>query len=274
MPTTTTCPSCNGPLRIPDELVGRRVRCPVCQTIFDAASASSAPAPPADPAPAPEPEQPLWKGLRLNLDSSNPEIPKSPPAPEPPAEPTPRPAPARSPRLVGAVELQPSGDEPPAPPRPSSPPPRREPRDDPTDDDDDMDRLHRSLYDRGPRRRDTAPHRGVLILVLGILSLVFTVLSMCYGLGVLVGLPLGITAWVLGSGDLRKIKNQEMDEEGLGITQAGWICGIIGTILHSLLLLTCGAFLAFIIVEASNGPGGPMAPKAPFGGPVPVAPNR
>ena len=68
---------------------------------------------------------------------------------------------------------------------------------------------------------------------------------MCYGLGILVGLPLGITAWVLGNGDLRKIKNREMDEEGLGMTQAGWICGIIGTILHSLGLLSCGAFIAF-----------------------------
>ena len=115
-------------------------------------------------------------------------------------------------------------------------------------DDEDYRQSGRSRYRRELPRRDSEPHRGSLILVLGIISLVFVFLSMCYGLGVLVGLPLGITAWVLGNGDLRKIKNNEMDPEGLGMTQAGWICGIIGTILHSLVLLTCGGFITFILL--------------------------
>ena len=92
-----------------------------------------------------------------------------------------------------------------------------------------------------------------MILVLGIISIASVVLNACY-VGVLIGLPLGITAWALGSGDLRKIKKGEMDEEGLGMTQAGWICGIIGTILQSLVLLTCGGFLTFILVQANNAP--------------------
>ena len=165
------------------------------------------------------------------------------------------------------MEVNPTenGGPAPSPPR-ESPPSRRtppqgeEPHEYPADDDEDYPR--RSPY--GPRRRDTEPHRGVLILVLGIISLTFTVFIMCYGLGLLVGLPLGITAWVLGNGDLRKIKNREMDEEGLGMTQAGWICGIIGTILHSLGLLSCGAFIAFFVMQL-NGPG--FAPKPRFGAP-------
>jgi hypothetical protein len=92
-------------------------------------------------------------------------------------------------------------------------------------------------------------------------------LNTCYGLGVLIGLPLGITAWVLGSGDLRKIKKGEMDEEGLGMTQAGWICGIIGTILQSLVLLTCGGLITFFLVAQGNMG---AAPKPVFTAPTPA----
>jgi hypothetical protein len=62
------------------------------------------------------------------------------------------------------------------------------------------------------------PHRGTLILVLGILSLV-------------VCSPLGIAAWVMGAGDLKQMDAGTMDPSGRGNTQAGKICGIIGTIL-------------------------------------------
>ncbi len=62
------------------------------------------------------------------------------------------------------------------------------------------------------------PHRGTLILVLGILGLVI-----CG--------PLGIAAWVMGSGDLKQMDAGTMDPEGRGTTQAGKICGIIATIL-------------------------------------------
>jgi hypothetical protein len=61
------------------------------------------------------------------------------------------------------------------------------------------------------------PHRGALILVLGILSLV-----MCQ--------PLGIAAWVMGNGDLKQIDAGTMNPEGRSLTNAGRICGIIGTI--------------------------------------------
>ena len=62
------------------------------------------------------------------------------------------------------------------------------------------------------------PHRATLILVLGILSLV-------------VCAPLGIAAWVMGSADLNQMDAGTMDPSGRGTTNAGKICGIIGTIL-------------------------------------------
>ena len=79
------------------------------------------------------------------------------------------------------------------------------------------------------------PHRGVLILVFGILGLV-----LCF--------PFGIAAWIMGNGDLKEIKAGHMDPTGEGLTQAGRICGIVATILAVIgmlvffLMLIFGAF--------------------------------
>ena len=71
---------------------------------------------------------------------------------------------------------------------------------------------------RPTREHQVEPHRGGTILTLGILGLV------CCGI-------CGIIAWVMGSGDLKKIDAKQMDPAGRGNTQAGMICGIIATIL-------------------------------------------
>jgi len=63
------------------------------------------------------------------------------------------------------------------------------------------------------------PHRGTMILVFGILGLV-------------VCMPLGIVAWVMGSTDLKAMDAGTMDPEGRSITQAGKIIGMIATILY------------------------------------------
>lgn len=62
------------------------------------------------------------------------------------------------------------------------------------------------------------PHRGTLILILGILGLV-------------VCAPCGIAAWIMGSGDLKQIDAGQMDPTGRSLTSAGRICGMIATIL-------------------------------------------
>ncbi len=69
-----------------------------------------------------------------------------------------------------------------------------------------------------PAGQPVRPHRGVVILVLGILGLVC-----CF--------ILGIIAWVMGNGDLREMDAGRMDPSGRGLTQAGKICGIISVVL-------------------------------------------
>jgi len=61
------------------------------------------------------------------------------------------------------------------------------------------------------------PHRGTLILVLGILGIVCCLIC-------------GIIAWVMGNGDLKEMDAGRMDSSGRGLTQAGKICGMISVI--------------------------------------------
>jgi hypothetical protein len=81
------------------------------------------------------------------------------------------------------------------------------------------------------------PHRGTLILVLGILSLV-------------VCAPLGIFAWVMGNGDLKQIDAGTMDPSGRALTNAGRICGMIGTILLAIAIVVAIIGVAFGVGHA------------------------
>lgn len=70
----------------------------------------------------------------------------------------------------------------------------------------------------GPIPQQLRPHRGTVILVLGILGLVCCFIC-------------GIVAWVMANGDLREMQAGRMDPSGQGLTQAGKICGIISVVL-------------------------------------------
>ncbi len=49
MPNTIYCPSCNRMLRVPDELVGKKVKCPSCGMIFIASAEGASPTAPSSP---------------------------------------------------------------------------------------------------------------------------------------------------------------------------------------------------------------------------------
>ena len=80
------------------------------------------------------------------------------------------------------------------------------------------------------------PHRGAMILALGIIAWVFT----C---------PIfSIVAWMLGAADLREMREGRMEPSGMGLTQAGHILGLIYSLLW-LALLVIGLFI-FVLVMA------------------------
>ena len=161
MPEIIACPECARKLRVPEDLLGKLVKCPTCSLTFTA------------------------------------ELPAPPPPAATPYDAAP---PPRTPDDVAA-------------------PVRRRGRDDGDDDDDDYPRRRRRRV-----RRDALPHRGTLILILGILSIVICGFF-------------GPAAWVMGNNDLNEIRAGRMDPEGEGTTRAGQICGIIGTVLLVLQVL-------------------------------------
>ena len=88
------------------------------------------------------------------------------------------------------------------------------------------------------RRRDLAPHRGTMILLLGVFSWV----TGCFFLG--------IAAWFMGSADLKEMRAGRMDREGESATNIGRIFGLISTIL-SLIGYLCGCvWFALMMVAA------------------------
>ncbi len=86
------------------------------------------------------------------------------------------------------------------------------------------------------------PHRGGVILVLGIISL----LCSCF--------VAGIIAWVLANSDLREMNAGRMDSSGRGLTQAGKICGIISVVLTLMVLAICMILLIASIVIGAGAP--------------------
>lgn len=86
----------------------------------------------------------------------------------------------------------------------------------------------------GLERRDSEPHRGTLLLLMGIGSILLPMPFCVPILGLitnLLGLGVGIAAWIMSVRDVRKMDNHEMDRAGRGSTQGAQICGIIGTLL-------------------------------------------
>lgn len=76
------------------------------------------------------------------------------------------------------------------------------------------------------------PHRGIVILVLGICG--FAVCVIC-----------GIIAWVMANNDLREMEAGTMDREGYQLTNAGRLCGMISVIFG---LIGVGIFVVFMLV--------------------------
>jgi len=91
------------------------------------------------------------------------------------------------------------------------------------------------------------PHRGVMILVFGILGLVCCIIF-------------AIVAWVMGNGDLQEMDAGRMDPSGRGLTQAGKILGIVAVallvlgIVIQVILLALGMGMMFAIPAGGGGP--------------------
>jgi hypothetical protein len=83
------------------------------------------------------------------------------------------------------------------------------------------------------------PHRGSLILTLGILSFCFNPM-----------MAMSIAAVIMGWIDLSAMKKGQMDPAGHGQTQTGFILGIVSLSLFGLVLLL---YIGFVIAMVASG---------------------
>jgi hypothetical protein len=100
----------------------------------------------------------------------------------------------------------------------------------PCDEEDDYD-------DRWEDDRRLKPHRGLMILLLGVFGL-----KTC---GIL-----GIVAFILARNDLAEMDAGRMDRSGRGMTQAGYILGIVGGVIACLVLALMTLYIGAIALTA------------------------
>jgi uncharacterized CHY-type Zn-finger protein len=219
MPKSIACPGCRRVLTLPDDSINALVQCPACKQSFHPAVADTAAIRPAPPKP--------------DL------------APPPPPRPSPSAAASSDAPVRRARRPREEYDVCPKCRARVTPGSSRCPECNVEFEPDETDRPWENM---GEERRDSDPHRGGMILVMGIGSIVVPIVFMCPIAGLvatLVGLTIGILAWVMAVKDMRKMDKHEMDRSGRGLSQAGMICGIIGLALNG--LATIGS--AWITIE-------------------------
>lgn len=248
MAIETNCPACGTRLRVGDEHAGQEARCPACKMVFAVPGGGPAtPGPPAEDqdgwqlktpegqvyGPVPRTDFDRW--LAEGRIAADCQVRSGADGPWRLAEevyPVLRPRPL-GPPVVSAASSR-SDQAGGARGRAESPPPAE-------------GRVPEANAVGPDRRRSDAgrtasgfatPHRGGLVLALGIV-------------GWLVSCPVfAVLAWMLGSSDLREMREGRMDAGGHGLTQAGQMLGMIYTLLW-LAALVIGLFVLLLVAAVS-----------------------
>jgi len=223
MPITFPCSSCGKTLKTPDDSSGKQGKCPHCGAQMVIPSSTSA------------------LGNTPSTGHSDPfaAVPGSSTSPrfrnQPPAKPKPNPA------------QNPFAQQAPTPSSPYASPGYVPP--------------HSAGYGAGysGTAEGIGSKHASLILALGIISVVTGSLGYigccCVPIGALVqlvSLAIGMTGALMGFSEMKKYNAGVYGRAGRSETQAGFICGIIGSSLAGLFLLGGLGWLAFIIVMAAS----------------------
>jgi predicted Zn finger-like uncharacterized protein len=238
MPAVIQCPKCSRQLNVLEAHLGALVRCPVCKTEFTAKAlgapaaipvAALAPAMPPAARPAPLPAIPTPTAAAPTMPAT--------PAPALPAAPAPAfpSAPgqvfsASTPVAQGAVPAGVSvGDD---PFWEAEPPPAATAR----------GQIYHSEFDEDERVTQSTgrPHRGPLVFLLGVASLV----TACFFPA---GWIIGGIALTMATTDLQDMSRGRVDRSGRQQTELGRLLAVIAVILAT---VACIFFLLFLISKA------------------------
>ncbi len=212
MPIETICQTCGRRLRVADEYAGKKARCPQCQTIF---IVPGQPVPAStgqtDTAPGPESGGERWQVRTPDGQSYGP-VSKS----ELDRWVAEGRVPAEAGVLAESVGVWYPASELYAQLRHSGP---LSAASNPFADRPDAPAGFQTVTTPGFQR----PHRGILILLLGLLSWVICPIFAPF-------------AWIMGQADLRDMRRSQMDPSGMTLTQIGMVLGVVSTILCLLIV--------------------------------------
>jgi hypothetical protein len=133
-----------------------------------------------------------------------------------------------------------------------------------TDADQPPDADPRPWQEQGAVRRDVAPHRSNLLMLLANVALVLGLSSFCLVVTGWAALPLGLLVEWLAQRDLEGMQAGTMDPRGrrdaeLAWDLAGYVCslGFVGGLLCGLPLLYCGYSIfscSLLVMRTSTSP--------------------
>jgi hypothetical protein len=97
------------------------------------------------------------------------------------------------------------------------------------------------------------PHRGVLVLWLGIGAVTCQVLACgCCQFFMLVSVPLALCAWIFAAQDLRGIAAGTVDPSGRQNLTTGKVLGMVALGLAVLNLITAAVMIVFVILNEAG----------------------
>jgi phage FluMu protein Com len=221
MPISITCTGCDKKLKVPDAAAGKKIRCPACKAVIAVPVQEE----------FVEPDDLVEPDEETAVTESPPVVKKAKTRDKEPADE--ETAISESSTKVKKKKAEWDDEDESADSKKS----RKKDTDDgyglDEDDEEEEERRRKKkkkkryeddFGDMRPKRRAEA-HRGVLILVLGLVTLLFACLCP------LVCWLLGTVTLNMANTDLARMENRTMDRSGQGMTTAGKICGMIGVAL-------------------------------------------
>jgi len=112
------------------------------------------------------------------------------------------------------------------------------------------DESFRPWEQEGVERRDSEPHRGTMLLIMSIASIVLACFFPACYIGVLtslVGLVLGAAAVWMGRADMKKMDQHAMNNDGRSVTSGAVIVGFVGIALNILALAAAIGITAMML---------------------------